>query len=382
MAQLLFDILERSGAQRGAGFLPPSLLVPAFPAMEPDTYDTYGDEPGDAEFGPSGDVLLDTLPVYERLDPETGLTDHDDGLTGPDLRQFWLEQRKDDPYHPLNMTRFLPDGQDDLLHALLPCQQQWVLRAAPEVGPIWIKVSRHRVERILAGAKWKVFHDGRGKRYLHRDVPGEHQYLHTFIMRQMLMEDATLCLAKCREFGGRKLRNFEGLSPEEQVDALMALGHVNHINHCTDDNSDENLDLVLPVDNIRQMSGSINTSGYTGVAWHKPSSKWQALVSTRAANGRSQRIYVGLFGSPLDAALARALFSLSRPGVLPAGSYSPPPHDRKLMRNVLSLLNTGFAPDYGWRADALQGNLRKWYLAACRRHEKTPFVLAACAAGA
>ena len=57
---------------------------------------------------------------------------------------------------------------------------------------------------------------------------------------------------------------------------------VNHINHITDDNKISNLSRVDRSGQMRDKAmQSNNTSGYTGVDWHKSSQKWRARVSEK-----------------------------------------------------------------------------------------------------
>lgn len=56
-------------------------------------------------------------------------------------------------------------------------------------------------------------------------------------------------------------------------------GHIDHINHKTQDNRFENLRVVSQLDNARNMSlSSRNKSGITGVFWHSAMKSWRASV--------------------------------------------------------------------------------------------------------
>ena len=78
--------------------------------------------------------------------------------------------------------------------------------------------------------------------------------------------------------------------------------HIDHVNHDRADNRIENLRAVDSAGNQRNMARfRTNTSGVTGVYWHKGSEKWTAQVSVE---GASQ--YLGIFPTLDDAANARA----------------------------------------------------------------------------
>ncbi|QGZ15006.1 HNH endonuclease [Salmonella phage LPSTLL] len=54
---------------------------------------------------------------------------------------------------------------------------------------------------------------------------------------------------------------------------------IDHINHIRDDNRIENLRLASHAENTRNMSKhKYNTSGVTGVCWHKHQRKWVAQI--------------------------------------------------------------------------------------------------------
>jgi hypothetical protein len=77
--------------------------------------------------------------------------------------------------------------------------------------------------------------------------------------------------------------------------------YVDHVNGQTDDNRIENLRVVTHEENMKnQKMNSHNTSGVTGVSWHKAGNKWSAQGRL---NGRS--VHLGLFDTLLDAVAAR-----------------------------------------------------------------------------
>ena len=74
-----------------------------------------------------------------------------------------------------------------------------------------------------------------------------------------------------------------------------------HVNGDIHDNRLENLRIVKPVQNMQNQDlRSNNKSGYIGVSWHKASMAWRSRIS--APEGE---IYIGLFNSAKEAALAR-----------------------------------------------------------------------------
>lgn len=83
-----------------------------------------------------------------------------------------------------------------------------------------------------------------------------------------------------------------GSVPKDQID---------HISHDKLDNRISNLRGATGTENQRNQSmHKRNTSGFTGVCWHKPSSKWQAYI---VLNGKLK--YLGQFLSIKDAINAR-----------------------------------------------------------------------------
>ena len=82
-------------------------------------------------------------------------------------------------------------------------------------------------------------------------------------------------------------------------------GDIDHINQDTLDNRIDN--LRISVDQMNHKNRSLyskNTSGLSGVTWHKRTSKWQA-EGQRTIEGKRIRYYLGLFESFLDACSAR-----------------------------------------------------------------------------
>ena len=78
--------------------------------------------------------------------------------------------------------------------------------------------------------------------------------------------------------------------------------HLDHINGCRSDNRMVNLRMVSDQANARnQKRYSSNTSGVTGVQWHKAAAKWTANI--RSDHGRN--LYLGLFDDFNDAVSAR-----------------------------------------------------------------------------
>lgn len=72
---------------------------------------------------------------------------------------------------------------------------------------------------------------------------------------------------------------------------------VDHINGNSLDNRKENLRACSHKDNSRnRRKYSTNTSGYTGVSWHKHTQKWAAKIGV---NGKW--IHLGIYSNPEDA---------------------------------------------------------------------------------
>lgn len=81
------------------------------------------------------------------------------------------------------------------------------------------------------------------------------------------------------------------------VDKDWKIYQVDHINHNPLDNRKQNLRIGCNADNSKNKRiGSINSSGYPGVSYHKLTNKWQARVGLNV-----ERIYLGLFDNVDDA---------------------------------------------------------------------------------
>lgn len=77
--------------------------------------------------------------------------------------------------------------------------------------------------------------------------------------------------------------------------------NIDHINGVPDDNRIKNLRDVTHAENLRNCKKRVdNTSGTTGVVFHKPTSKWQARGYSK---GKAKSI--GLFEDKQDAIAAR-----------------------------------------------------------------------------
>lgn len=88
-----------------------------------------------------------------------------------------------------------------------------------------------------------------------------------------------------------------GELPEDQID---------HIDHCKTNNKISNLRLASNAMNGKNMSFSkANTSGFTGVVWHKAAQKWSAQICHEG-----KRKYLGLFTNKQDAIAARTAAEL------------------------------------------------------------------------
>lgn len=78
------------------------------------------------------------------------------------------------------------------------------------------------------------------------------------------------------------------------------VGNVDHIDGDVTNNHPDNLRLCCQsLNTANSKVRSDNTSGYTGVIWHKASNKWQAQTMLKG-----KRIHIGLFSCPKEAALA------------------------------------------------------------------------------
>ena len=85
------------------------------------------------------------------------------------------------------------------------------------------------------------------------------------------------------------------------------VGQIDHIDHNRSNNKWENLRDVTPLLNRKNMSKKItNTSGFTGVSYHKKTRKWvaEAIVNYK-------KYYLGLFEDINDAVAARSQFNAS-----------------------------------------------------------------------
>lgn len=81
---------------------------------------------------------------------------------------------------------------------------------------------------------------------------------------------------------------------------------VDHINHDRYDNRFCNLRAVSHLENCRNESKKINnTSGYTGVTWHKRAKKWLAQIMVQGKNR-----YLGLYKDKEEALRQRKLAEL------------------------------------------------------------------------
>tara|TARA_R110000764_G_scaffold82501_1_gene162808 strand:+ start:52 stop:528 length:477 start_codon:yes stop_codon:yes gene_type:complete len=79
-------------------------------------------------------------------------------------------------------------------------------------------------------------------------------------------------------------------------------GDIDHINHAKADNQIKNLRVVTHSENHRNRGkGKDNTSGFTGVCWHKRDNKWLAQIMVEGVN-----THLGYFTKKEDAIAARA----------------------------------------------------------------------------
>lgn len=89
------------------------------------------------------------------------------------------------------------------------------------------------------------------------------------------------------ENGKRKTVSLQRWTLDAPVDK-----HVDHINHDTLNNTDENLRLITQAENNQNLrvERKNNTSGIRGVSWHKRRNRWQAGIRVN-----KNKIYLGLF---------------------------------------------------------------------------------------
>lgn len=75
---------------------------------------------------------------------------------------------------------------------------------------------------------------------------------------------------------------------------------VDHINRNRLDNRKDNLRFcTLAQNNMNRKMQKNNTSGYTGVFWHKPAKKWQVFICID-----KKQTHVGIYADKKEAALA------------------------------------------------------------------------------
>jgi hypothetical protein len=86
------------------------------------------------------------------------------------------------------------------------------------------------------------------------------------------------------------------------LNGLFPIGDIDHIDHCRQNNREENLRSVTRQENLRnQLISPKNTSGTTGVGWHKPSRRWRSYISVN-----NKLIHLGYFKDKFEAIKARA----------------------------------------------------------------------------
>jgi len=80
-------------------------------------------------------------------------------------------------------------------------------------------------------------------------------------------------------------------------------GEIDHINHIRNDNRWDNLRCVTAKENRKNQSiRSDNTSGVTGVYWHKRRGKWRSIITVDG-----NQIHLGWYKDKSDAVAARKL---------------------------------------------------------------------------
>lgn len=82
---------------------------------------------------------------------------------------------------------------------------------------------------------------------------------------------------------------------------IMGISYIDHVNHKTFDNRKSNLRIVtVAQNNMNASKRTNNTSGTTGISWHKGVGKWRARINV---NGKE--VHLGYFDKFEDAVKAR-----------------------------------------------------------------------------
>jgi hypothetical protein len=114
-------------------------------------------------------------------------------------------------------------------------------------------------------------------------------------------------IAGSKATGGYRQINLDGkVYREHRIIWLYVYGefppdYIDHINHDRTDNRICNLRVVTKKQNGQNMKKrNSNTSGITGVSWHKPRSKWCAYIMIDGI-----KKHLGLFHTKIEAAQRR-----------------------------------------------------------------------------
>jgi hypothetical protein len=84
------------------------------------------------------------------------------------------------------------------------------------------------------------------------------------------------------------------------VHGTLPTNHIDHINGNKHDNRIDNLREATHSENHQnRCTQHNNTSGFTGVVWHKRENKWQSRISIDGV-----RVQLGYFNTPYEAHLA------------------------------------------------------------------------------
>jgi hypothetical protein len=112
----------------------------------------------------------------------------------------------------------------------------------------------------------------------------------------------------------RNTRRSDGVWTAERMQRRILPGAecVDHVDGNGLDNRRANLRTTTNAENGRNRRGvqANNSSGFLGVTWDRRDAKWRAQVSLPRVDGRERRKLVGLFASPVAAAIARDLAAL------------------------------------------------------------------------
>jgi hypothetical protein len=275
--------------------------------------------------------IPDDLPIYDanaqaQLQPDSLAVDV-------------VLEHPDDPMHGINLSRFHPACDDDILYRCLPVRG----------SRLYALVDRDLHAQLNRRA-WRLQVDNTGesyRRYIRRGSGYTSTvYLHREVVRLHLLRCPEYRRIKCLELGVKL-----DLPVEVQIPMLLSVGVVHHLNHDTEDNRLANLDLVAKVDNRRQTHARPSPTGFRGVIL-KPNG-YVSRVQRRCADGRVKGVQIGVFTQPELAALARCLYLLVHWRVWFVKAFTPTAAEERLWQNVVNLVREGSATHFNWQEQTL-----------------------------